>query len=382
MSKIKVDAISTFRCPCGVGKYYEELAYPLSQLVDLKTNAEELHVKEEDTPIYNEPKLDYTRNWNRNKDYTGLISDILFRMPDVVSIQHESAMYNEKMFDDTGNFLKMLDKLHENGIKTVITLHNVPQFDANYKNDWYKKCNSHFIVTNKLMQQELKKWEPTAESTIIPLGTTIFEPTETKTARKILKLPEDTYIITQTGFYGYDKGMLPLIEAMPEILEKIPNALLVLAGSLHPLAPKIHKEHLLACFKTAFNLNLKDKVLFTGKFLNEEDLSMFLSASDIVAVNHQYVFGLYSSSASAHRALNCGKPILMNVHDVRLSEFKDGVHCLKTTNTDIAENIFKLYKDKEFSNKIVQGAKKYSQETSYENIAQKHLDVYEQVIKK
>ena len=372
--KIKIGLVSTFRCPCGVAKYSEELCYPLSEIVDLKIYAEKTN--NETSPIQNKT-LNYTRNWKREISYEELYKNLKEDSPDICHFQFEQAIFQENI-----RFLKLLDKLHENGIKTVITLHNVPQFDANYKNDWYKKCNSHFIVTNELMQQELKKWEPTAESTIIPLGTTIFEPTETKTARKILKLPEDAYIITQTGFYGYDKGMLPLIEAMPEILEKIPNALLVLAGSLHPLAPKIHKEHLLACFKTAFNLNLKDKVLFTGKFLNEKDLSMFLSASDIVAVNHQYVFGLYSSSASAHRALNCGKPILMNVHDVRLSEFKDGVHCLKTTNTDIAENIFKLYKDKEFSNKIIQGAKKYSQETSYENIAQKHLDVYEQVIKK
>jgi glycosyltransferase involved in cell wall biosynthesis len=302
-------------------------------------------------------------------------------MPDLVHFQYESALYNEGMFSE-GLLLQLIRRLHEANIKTVITLHNVPEFQPTvYYAGWYNKLNSQIIVTNKLMERELLKWEPEARITTIPLGSTIFTCIDKTEARTILNLPRNKYIITQAGFYGYDKGMLPLIETMPKILSDIPNAYLVFAGSIHPLAPPIHRDYVRQCIKKAIELNLQNYIKFVGRFLTEEEITQYISASDMLAINHQYVFGLYSSSASAHRVLASGKPIVMNSADVRLSEFRDGVHCVKVTNENLAEKIVSLSKDVRFQQRLCKGAQEYAKETSFPEIAKNHLILYKSCAK-
>jgi glycosyltransferase involved in cell wall biosynthesis len=357
---LKISTVSTFRSKCGVGKYFEELAYPLSQLCDLTIHAEK--VENEEPPIQSN-KLNYVRDWKRGLGYEELYQNLIAEKPDIVHIQFESAMYNESMYDGNG-ILKFLDRIHKVNIPTVLTLHNVPQF-MNYT-PWYKFCYSHFITTNKLMDQELHKYD-NVNSTVIPLGSTLFTPS---------KIEHEEYNLVQTGFFGYDKGMDFLIQAMPKILETIPNARLIFAGSLHPLAPQIHKDYLLKCMRLAYSLKITDKVQFTGKFLTEEHLNYWLSMADQILVNHQPVFGLFSSSASTHRALSVGRPMLLNAYDTRLSEFEDGKHCLKMTNENIAEKVIQVYKDASLREKLISGAKNYSLMTSFEKIAENHIKVY------
>jgi len=378
---MRVGMITTFQTPCGVAKYTEELCYELNDLVDLTVFGERIQSNSiEDPPIYPKRKpIFLNRCWSRaDKCFGELYSDIINSVSpfDVVHIQFESAMYNEGMYSQSA-LLTFLNKLKEAEIKTVMTLHNVPQFNAGipYTN-WYKNTGCRFIVTNDLMKKELYKWQPEVQSTTIKLGSTLFEPMEINKAKDLIVIPRNKFVITQTGFYGYDKGMLGLIEAMPRILEKIPEAYLVLAGSIHPLAPPIHRTYLRKCIQTAVHLGLQNYIRFTGKFLNEQDLSLYLSASDIVAVNHQYVFGLFSSSASAHRAIGAGKPMIMNYNDVRLSEFIDGKHCLKAEDKDIPDGVFMLYNMPELREKLYKGASEYAKETSYLEIAKQHLKVY------
>ena len=382
MGKLKVAGVSTFRVPCGVAKEWERLAYELSSLVELKTYAEIIHSgSHEEEPINPNIALNYIRDWKRGKSFDKLYEDIIQGIPDLVHISYESAMYNEGMFSES-LLLQLIRRLHEANIKTVITLHNVPEFQPTvYYAGWYNKLDSQIIVTNRLMERELLKWEPEARVTTIPPGSTIFTCIDKTEARTILNLPQDKYIITQVGFYGYDKGMLPLIEAMPKILSDIPNAYLVFAGSIHPLAPPIHRDYVKQCIKKAVELNLQNYVKFVGRFLTEEEITQYISVSDMLAINHQYVFGLYSSSASAHRVLASGKPTIMNSADVRLSEFRDGEHCVKVTNENLAEKIVSLSKDVGLQQRLYKGALEYANKTSFSEITKNHLSVYKSCVK-
>jgi len=375
---MKITMVTTFRVPCGVAAYTQELCYSLNKLCNLKIYAETVQPgSREDTPMFPEEKpLQYTRNWSRTENFDQLYNDIIDDIPDVVHIQFESTLYNESMFNQS-YFTPFLQKLKRAEISVVMTLHNVLAFNASLPyTGWYKKTGAYFIVTNDLMKKELSKWEPTVKSKTIPLGSTIFQPTETVEARKQLGLPLDKFLITQTGFLGQDKGILPLIESLPKILKTIPNAMLVFAGSIHPLAPQCHKDYVKKCIITALNLKMERYIILTGRFLSEEDLSLYLSAADIIMVNHQYVFSLYSSSASAHRALACGKPLIMNADDVRLSEFVDIENCLKAKNYQIPTAVVELYNNPGLRENLIYNANKYALKTSYKEIAKEHIEVY------
>lgn len=356
---MNVASISTFRQRCGVAKYYEELAYPLSKLCNLITYTEKL-AKEE--PPMGE-LLKYIRIWKRGESLEDMYSEICSRDTDTVHIQYEQNIFHEPYFHE---LLEMFIKAE---MPIVITLHNIPTYNPVYKM-WYTDFPQiQFIVQNELMRQEFLKWAPTGKVQVIPLGSTIYS---------LPKPDPEQFRIVQIGFYGADKGMLPLIEAMPKILKEIPNAYLDFAGSIHPLAPPQHKDYLTQCMFKAYRLGIREHVRFSSVFLTEQEINNHLQQANVVAINHQYIFGLYSASASAHRVLSCGRPILMNKDDVRLSEYIDGVHCLKVSNENIADRVIQLYLDKELHQKLYKGASDYALRTSFEEIAKQYVKVYEQ----
>lgn len=370
----RIGMVSTWRVQCGVAKYTEALCQELNKIVELTVYAEDIWQQEKEEPPIAEG-VRTVRCWHRHEEpYDRLYNHIVEDLPDIVHIQYDGAMYSQKAV------VKLTDRLHKAGIKTVITLHEVPKFNPTlFVGEWYKNVNSCFITTNKLMDKELKKWFSKAKTTIIPLGSTLFSPVSRMDARNKLKLPHNIFLIVQFGYYGMDKGMEPLIKAIPKILEEIPNAILAFPGGLHPLAPSIHKNYMKQCLKTALKLGLQNKILFPGKLLFGKEIDLWLSAANILVLNHQPIFGTYSASACGHRILCAKRPIIMNADATRLSEFEDGVHCLKAKNEELADKIITLSKNYRLQNRIIKGALKYAQETSFKNIAQKHLEVYKNV---
>jgi len=380
-SKLKVGMISTFRVQCGVAQYTEALCQELTDLVNLTVYAEDVWQQErEEPPISGNSKnapTRYIRCWNRRHEpYDELYDKIIDDLPDIIHIQYDTAMYGSKQ-----SVLDFIQRLHRAGIKTVMTLHEVPFFRPTVYANWYEKAGHHFITTNKLMHKELKKWHRSAKSTIIPLGSTIFQPLDRFEARRELNISQYNYYIVQFGYWGIDKGMLPLIECMPKILEKIPNAILAFAGGLHPLAPQVHKDYVKKCIQTALKLKLQGKVIFTKKLLFGKEIDVWLSAADIIVLNHQTVFGAYNASACGHRILCSKRPIIMNDKAVSLWEFEDGVDCVKSSNKELGDKIITLSKNSELQERIVKRALNYAQETSFKNIAEQHLEVYKKIVK-
>ena len=88
--------------------------------------------------------------------------------------------------------------------------------------------------------------------------------------RKELGL-HDKKVIISVGRLVHRKGQDRLIEAMPEILRKVPNAHLLLVGE----GP--YKNHL---DKLVSKLSIKDHVTFAGRIMYE-NLPSYLSAADL-----------------------------------------------------------------------------------------------------
>jgi len=392
--------VSTFRCVCGIAKYLEELAYPLSKLCDLKIFAEVIHQQlAENEPINPEMPLNYIRCWKRGEPYDNLIKEIEEFSPEVLHFQFQNYMFNEDLRSTASSFISMVNGFTKKGTSVFITLHDVIAFDplgelfsSNPRTTWYSALKGiTFIVTNKAEQEELKKWAPSSKSYIVPLGATLFEPKEKRDSQREIGIPEwdsrlgfhspkperlDFYII-QPGFYGADKGMLQLIEQMPRVNKEIPGAVLVFAGSIHPLAPEGHRRYVKECLKQAMRVKPQGgKVSFLPKFFSDDELNTVLSAADVLVLNHDQ--SLYvGSSACAKRILCAGKPLIFSDSDPRLSEFEDGKHCLKIGRTrNFSEAVREIYNNPSLREKLVNGAREYALETSFERIAEKHMVVY------
>ena len=376
---MKIAMVSTWRIPCGVAKYTEELCNDLSNFCELKVFAE--YTQAELEPINPDINISYERCYVRGEPFDNLGQKILEYKPNVVHVQFESSMFAES-YNSSSLLLKSLKTLQAKGIKTVLTFHTVIPFQ-NWNTEevqqlkyWYNNLNSNVIVGNEMVRNEFLKWNNDAKISVIPLGSTIFNPVERSEAAAKLNMDANKIYIVQPGFYGPDKGMIQLVKLLPAIIQKYPNLQLVFAGGLHPLAPEAWKSRTRACIGEIIKLNLTKNVILLGKFVSENELNLWLGLANIVMQNYHWVSGLYSASANAHRLLCANRPIIMNSKDVRLFEFADGVQCCKADESTMLEAVDKCLSNIEYANKISAGAVKYAYETSFKSAAEKHLEVY------
>ena len=274
---MRVAQVSTWKVPCGIALYLEQLCNELVNKVELEVFAEK--TDNELKPINPDINIPYERCYVRGEGYSELLQKISDYNPDIVHIQFETSMFQET-YSYHSSFLEFLNALHSKNIKTVVTFHTIiphPNFNNEETNQvtmWYNSLNSKGIVGNDAVKNELLKWAPTFNVSAIPLGSTIFKPISKEEAAEKLKLDKNRIYIVQPGFFGMDKGMVQLVNLMPQILSKYPNACLVFAGGLHPMAPIAWRVHTKECIIEIIKSKLTKNVIMLGRFVPEEELKI------------------------------------------------------------------------------------------------------------
>ena len=129
-----------------------------------------------------------------------------------------------------------------------------------------------------------------------------FIPTDASSLRESLGLA-DKKVIVSVGRLVHRKGQDHLIEAMPEILKKVPRAHLLLVGE----GP--YREHLQ---NLVHQLKLESSVTFIGR-IQYQDLPMYICVGDIFAMpSRSRLMGLEVEGLGIVylEASSCGLPVL------------------------------------------------------------------------
>jgi len=137
-------------------------------------------------------------------------------------------------------------------------------------------------------------------------------------------LKESDKLITMFGFAYPNKGFHLAIQALPDVLKKVPNAKLIIAGSAPKDGGQDYMEELISLTKS---LNIQENIIFTG-FLEDEDSAL----QAIFKYSTCFVYPYYersSSSGSISTIFARNIPIL--VSDIKffedysfLPKFKEG----------------------------------------------------------
>ena len=115
-------------------------------------------------------------------------------------------------------------------------------------------------------------------------------------------------MILTFGLLSPDKGIEYVIQAMPAILEQIPDATYVVVGATHPHvragSGESYREHLSAL---AAELGVSDHVVFVNEFVPIEELVEYLAAMDIYITPylnpHQITSGTLAYAVGAGKAV-------------------------------------------------------------------------------
>ncbi|MEH2168413.1 MAG: glycosyltransferase family 4 protein [Nostoc sp.] len=191
-------------------------------------------------------------------------------------------------------------------------------------------------------------------------------------ARRKLGLPLHGPLIGIVGRLQRWKGMHVLVQAMPKILQKYPNAHCVVVGGKHDLEPDY--ENFLKAEITA--LGLKDQVIMAGL---QRNIPEWVQAMDVfVHASDKEPFGIVIIEAMA-----LGKPVIAGSAGGPTEIITDGMNGLLTPYGDadkLAIAILRYLDEQEFAQSAGIAARQRALDFSTQNYAQNFINAIRSAI--
>jgi len=203
-----------------------------------------------------------------------------FNNVDVLSVQHEFGIYG----GPAGSHLMAL--LKEVRMPVVTTLHTVlrePNADQRkVMEELVRRSDRLVVMARKGAEILLETYgAPEAKIDIVPHGIPDM-PFMDSSCYKAQFGVEGRKVLLTFGLLGPGKGIEHVIEALPAIVQRHPDAVYLILGATHPhLVAREGERYRLGLERLAENLGVKENVIFYNLFVSLEDLKEFIGATDV-----------------------------------------------------------------------------------------------------
>jgi len=338
---LRVGLITTWAVRCGIASYSENLGTALSKLGA-------------DVYVMRVPRFGRKDN--------DLMQNIAERAPadivDLFHVQHEYGIFQslENAFFST---------LRLKGKPIITTMHSVGAWEVD---KIVAEFSDRVIVHNEFC---FRRFNFPKKTGIIPHGATPLEtdPPLREECKKSLGIDSKIPLVGYVGFISTYKGLETLIEAMVNV----PGAALLIGGGWH-----VEREtEYITRLKEWTGKDLQGRCLWLG-FVPDKSLGRVYGAMDLVV----YPSRFSTESGALIMALSHEKAVIAsNVAPFKEKE-KASALMTFTDAKNLARKITRLLKDEESRRKLEEGAKTYVRETSWNNVAAKHIDLYREVLGK
>jgi glycosyltransferase involved in cell wall biosynthesis len=379
--KMRIGLLSTYPPnPCGIGRYTSFLTnallknYPSLEVFILKSYDEEPDVTLGVTPI----NCFEPGNFKNDEVIKSLDSLNL----DLVHIQHHYGIFG---FGD--DLFELLSRY-----PVVITMHEVhteefpEKVSLFYRLEDLKKRHYLFgslarriIVHSEDMKRVLMGLGVQERKiSVIPHGTLFIPRIKRENALSVLNLPSDAKIILSFGFIRKDKNEKLIMEAFPKILKEVPEAYLVMVGSVHPLSKEKDEEVVEERKDIISKYNLKN-VVFVERFIPDHEFPLFFSMADLFI--SLYDQGYHEISGALHLGIGAGVPcVVTRVPRYEEIEMTSPEAVVRVGDRDdLVRVIVRLLKEDELRLEIRRRIEKYREETSWDRISELHYQLYNDI---
>jgi len=377
---MNISYISTYPpTRCGIATYTNYLSQALSKINnELRISI----IAENGAKIIKGKLFETSPCFDRKEDYVQRINEAVARFcPDIIHIQHEFAIFNPDR-----RFLNLLEELKKK-TKIVLTLHTV---HMNETNDWNIEAMSieeynirmSQLVDAIIVHQVSMKAELVRQSVnekliyVIPHGTEILKQENKIEARRKLELPENSRIILSFGYFGKLKSKELIVDALPEVLKKVPNAYVYFSGYIRDWVQEDFETRKLYEDR-AKELGVSDHVIFTKRYIPNDEIYLVFDSSDVVVF--PYFQEWHSGSGGLHLAMGSFKPVVVS----RIPKFEEVPREISkelvfnsNDSSNLAKILIKLLVDNIFRENIIDIVKSYALTTSWDLIAKTHIQLY------
>ncbi len=362
---MRIGFISTYPpIECGIATYTQYLTEALRKKhTDVYVVS---HMGGSGTQVF--PTFDYEDGDIAERAYSMMIRFT----PDVVHIQHEFGLFGRHFGVAV---VPLIIQFRLIGIPVITTLHTV------YKNiePAHKTiikaifANSNGVIVHESYQKEsLERFltqEELRKISVIPHGAREVDPIPDAKAK--LGLPTDKKVILIIGYFRPSKNFELVVDIFPEILKKVPDAILVVAGKIRGSE---HIDYRNMLFTKIESSPARENIYLIRGQLPQHVFDTILSAADVVVLPYK----ISSQSGILAHCLAFGKPIVTSSTEaMRLAIGKSGTGLISENREDFIENITRILSDEALASRMSENARKYVKEKiSWSIIAEKHIDIY------
>src|SRR5258708_32919313 len=122
---------------------------------------------------------------------------------------------------------------------------------------------------------------------------------------------EGKLVLLTFGLLSPNKGIEHVLNALPEILVAFPNVVYIILGATHPNLVREHGEaYRLSLERLAQDLGIKRHVSFYNRFVDLDELKVFLGVADIYIT--PYLNAAQTTSGTLAYAFGSGKAVISN----------------------------------------------------------------------
>jgi len=207
---------------------------------------------------------------------------------------------------------------------------------------------------------------------VIPIGSATSDNTYSKEeARRRLGFIASKMILF-FGFISASKNIHELIDASQEVLNKDPDALVVIAGIPAEFDPN-GRRYLDDLRKRA---DWTRRIVFVDRFVDTNEMDLLFAAADVVVLTYSIVQG---SSATLSTALGYGVPVIVpeggiaakdvGLNEVGLTYKRGDVGCL-------ADRITSILSNEQLRGELAVNAKRAARTRSWNVVARETMRVY------
>ncbi len=298
---------------CGIATFSADLAAAV-KAADPDVSARVAAIDEPNSMRPYGPEVRWRIQQGNAESYRAAALAINSSNIDVVNVQHEFGLYgtwaDEVYTDHLAPFLDSLRK------PVVTSLHSVPPEPSPTMREAVRNLARLSVETVVMADAAVEllagAYGVRQNISVIPHGMPAIEPRGRGRMKEKLGIRGRTLIST-FGLVDPRKGLEYMIEAMPAVLARHPEALYLIAGQTHPeLIRHDGERYRKQLVETVERLNLVGRVAFLDLYMTQHDIIDLLLASDVYVT--PYLDPQQITSGTLAYAMGAGKAIVSTAY--------------------------------------------------------------------
>jgi glycosyltransferase involved in cell wall biosynthesis len=298
-----------------------------------------------------------------------------FSNVDLVSLQHEYGIFGGPA---GGHILRLLRRLKMPVVTTLHTVLREPDAHQRIVMDEIAALSDRLIVMSEHSARFLREVfrVPQEKIDVIPHGVPDL-PFGDPNYYKDSSGTEGKMVLLTFGLLSPNKGVESVIEALPQIVARHPQAIYVIAGATHPhIRHREGDQYRLQLQALARKLGVERNVLFHNRFVSPEEMAQFVGSADIYITPYRHEAQAVSGTLAY--ALGAGKAIISTPYWHAAELLKDGRGVLVPFDNAeaIATAAIELLDHEAIRHAMRKRAYLYARDTVWNKVAQAYMGAF------